>query len=80
MRCGEIQIGGNSFRKIRYVLEKSLFVFTKSLNFCENCYFQKRASILRKNEGRIQGMWIICIFSISEFMFLREFDVSEVPG
>ena len=32
MRCGEIQIGGNSFRKIRYFYMKICILLRKSLN------------------------------------------------
>ena len=41
MRCGEIQIGGNSFRKIRYLLGRSLL-------FTEITQFQRKAVIIRK--------------------------------
>ena len=43
MPVAEIQIGGNSFRKILYFLGKSLFFYenhsisAKNVNFCELC-------------------------------------------
>ena len=43
MRCGEIQIGGNSFRKIRYLLGEIVIFYenhsisAKNVNFCEFC-------------------------------------------
>ena len=43
MRCGEIQIGGNRFRKILYFLGKALFFYenhsisAKNVNFYEFC-------------------------------------------
>ena len=52
LRCGEIQIGGNSFRKTWYFLGKSLFFYenhtisAKNTNFCEFC--EKDARFQRK--------------------------------
>ena len=45
MRCSEIQIGGNSFREIRYFSVKSCF-FTKIIQFRrKNVHFQKKGVI-----------------------------------
>ena len=51
MRCGEIQIGGNSFRKIRYFLRKSLNFVEKlliSANILTSANSAKKAHVFRK--------------------------------
>ena len=74
MMVAEIQIGGNSFKKVRYFFWKIVIFYenhsisAKHVNFCEFCEkdarFQKGVSflrILRKRHVFRRG--IICIFS-----------------
>ena len=48
MRCGEIQIGGNSFRKIRYLFQGNDYFLRRSLNFGEKHTFSEKGRHFRE--------------------------------
>ena len=88
MRCGKIQTGENSFENILYFSGESLFPKEHHSISMENYNFPKTHDVIciekqrayTRKLGRAPGSWRTCIPKVLEFMFLRWFDVSEVPG
>ena len=82
MRCGEIQIGGNSFRKIRHAFRKIIIFLTNITNFrwktvtfrkkgCHAC--EKRRAYTRK----VDNLYILS-FGIHVFALVWCFRCSQM--